>query len=41
MKRDPDYKTSWKDYAQIMLICVGVGACVYIGIVLLIEWGWL
>ena len=38
MKRDPDYKISWKDYAQILLIAVGSGFAVWLAIHIVDGW---
>ena len=40
MKRDPNYKITWKDWAQVALICVGVFVLIYLGVVITTEWGW-
>ncbi len=40
MTRDPDYKIILKDWLTILCIVVGVGALVYIAMVLIEEGTW-
>jgi len=40
MKRDPNYIIGWKDWLQIIVMCVGVGVASYIAVVLIAEGTW-
>lgn len=40
MKRDPNYIISWKDWLQIIGICIGVGFATWLAIVIALERGW-
>ncbi len=40
MERDPNYTITWKDWAQVTIICIGVLVLIYLGVVITAEWGW-